>query len=164
MSTQPTIARVEVVPVAGHDSMLLNLSGAHGPFFTRNIVDPHRLRRAAPASARCPAARRSAAPSRTPRALVVGQPIGALPARCCARSRRSSPTATPAAAACRPSTCAPPIHAVTAVESALLDLLGQYLGVPVAALLGDGQQRDAVRDARLPVLRRRPRPDRPALR
>ena len=24
--------------MAGHDSMLLNLSGAHGPFFTRNIV------------------------------------------------------------------------------------------------------------------------------
>src|SRR3712207_300226 len=34
----PTVARVEVVPVAGHDSMLLNLSGAHGPFFTRNIA------------------------------------------------------------------------------------------------------------------------------
>src|SRR6185437_13322254 len=36
------------------------------------------------------------------------------------------------------------IHAVTAVESALLDLLGQHLGVPVAALLGQGQQRDSV--------------------
>ena len=36
------------------------------------------------------------------------------------------------------------IHAVTAVESALLDLQGQHLGVPVAALLGEGQQRDAV--------------------
>src|SRR5215211_4070231 len=34
----PTVATVEVVPVAGHDSMLLNLSGAHGPFFTRNIT------------------------------------------------------------------------------------------------------------------------------
>jgi glucarate dehydratase len=33
---------------------------------------------------------------------------------------------------------------VTAVESALLDLLGQFLGVPVAALLGDGQQRESV--------------------
>ena len=33
-----TIAKVDVVPVAGHDSMLLNLSGAHGPFFTRNIA------------------------------------------------------------------------------------------------------------------------------
>jgi glucarate dehydratase len=33
------------------------------------------------------------------------------------------------------------IHAVTAIESALLDLLGQHLDVPVAALLGDGVQR-----------------------
>ena len=33
-----TIAKFDVVPVAGHDSMLLNLSGAHGPFFTRNIA------------------------------------------------------------------------------------------------------------------------------
>jgi glucarate dehydratase len=33
---------------------------------------------------------------------------------------------------------------VTAVESALLDLLGQHLGVPVAALLGEGQQRERV--------------------
>lgn len=36
------------------------------------------------------------------------------------------------------------IHAVTAVESAMLDLLGQFLNVPICALLGDGQQRDAV--------------------
>ena len=36
------------------------------------------------------------------------------------------------------------IHAVTALESALLDLLGQHLEVPVAALLGEGQQRDKV--------------------
>ncbi len=34
----PTITKMEVVPVAGYDSMLLNLSGAHGPYFTRNIV------------------------------------------------------------------------------------------------------------------------------
>jgi glucarate dehydratase len=36
------------------------------------------------------------------------------------------------------------IHAITAVESALLDLQGQHMGLPVAALLGEGQQRDAV--------------------
>ena len=34
----PTITAMQVIPVAGHDSMLLNLSGAHGPFFTRNLV------------------------------------------------------------------------------------------------------------------------------
>ena len=37
-TTTHTISRVEVVPVAGYDSMLFNLSGAHGPFFTRNIT------------------------------------------------------------------------------------------------------------------------------
>ena len=31
----PVVTELTVVPVAGHDSMLLNLSGAHGPFFTR---------------------------------------------------------------------------------------------------------------------------------
>ena len=34
----PTIIKMEVYPVAGKDSMLLNLSGAHSPYFTRNIV------------------------------------------------------------------------------------------------------------------------------
>ncbi len=37
----PIITGMQVIPVAGHDSMLLNLSGAHGPFFTRNIVILH---------------------------------------------------------------------------------------------------------------------------
>ena len=36
------------------------------------------------------------------------------------------------------------IHAVAAVETALLDLFGQFVGLPVAALLGGGQQRNAV--------------------
>ena len=30
----PVVTEMSVIPVAGHDSMLLNLSGAHGPFFT----------------------------------------------------------------------------------------------------------------------------------
>ena len=34
----PTITELRVIPVAGRDSMLLNLSGAHGPFFTRNLL------------------------------------------------------------------------------------------------------------------------------
>src|SRR3989442_8862012 len=34
----PLITSLQVIPVAGRDGMLLNLSGAHGPFFTRNIV------------------------------------------------------------------------------------------------------------------------------
>jgi glucarate dehydratase len=34
----PVITDMQVIPVAGHDSMLMNLSGAHGPYFTRNIL------------------------------------------------------------------------------------------------------------------------------
>lgn len=34
----PLVTEMRVIPVAGHDSMLLNLSGAHAPFFTRNLV------------------------------------------------------------------------------------------------------------------------------
>lgn len=38
LSRTPTVTKRRVVPVAGRDSMLLNRSGAHGPFFTRNLV------------------------------------------------------------------------------------------------------------------------------
>ena len=36
--SMPLITDLRVIPVAGRDSMLLNLSGAHGPFFTRNLL------------------------------------------------------------------------------------------------------------------------------
>src|ERR1043165_6722407 len=38
VTSAPIVTDLRVVPVAGQDSMLLNLSGAHGPWFTRNIV------------------------------------------------------------------------------------------------------------------------------
>ncbi|MBD9668890.1 glucarate dehydratase, partial [Variovorax sp. VRV01] len=38
ISGAPVVTAMRVVPVAGHDSMLMNLSGAHGPFFTRNLL------------------------------------------------------------------------------------------------------------------------------
>ena len=34
----PRVTDMQVIPVAGQDSMLLNLSGAHAPYFTRNLV------------------------------------------------------------------------------------------------------------------------------
>jgi glucarate dehydratase len=134
---------MRVVPVAGRDDMLLNLSGAHAPFFTRNIVivtdnAGHTGLGEVPGGEKIRQTLEDA------RALVEGpdrrQPAGD-PERHAHQVRRPRRRA---AAATRPSTCAPTIHAVTAVESALLDLQGQHLGVPVAALLGEGQQRDAV--------------------
>ena len=40
MNTQssPIITDMQVIPVAGYDSMLLNIGGAHNAYFTRNIV------------------------------------------------------------------------------------------------------------------------------
>jgi len=38
MNNTPVVKEMKVIPVAGHDSMLLNLCGAHAPIFTRNIV------------------------------------------------------------------------------------------------------------------------------
>lgn len=37
-TSTPIVKSIRAIPVAGHDSMLLNLSGAHGPYFTRNIL------------------------------------------------------------------------------------------------------------------------------
>ena len=58
-SQTPVVTDLRVIPVAGHDGMLMNLSGAHGPFFTRNLLI---LKDSAGRTgvARCPAARRSA--------------------------------------------------------------------------------------------------------
>src|SRR5882762_10840092 len=37
-SATPLVVSMRIIPVAGYDSMLLNLSGAHAPYFTRNLV------------------------------------------------------------------------------------------------------------------------------
>ena len=34
----PIVTEMKVIPVAGRDSMLMTLSGAHAPCFTRNLV------------------------------------------------------------------------------------------------------------------------------
>lgn len=38
MDGTPVITDMKVIPVAGYDSMLMSLSGAHAPWFTRNLV------------------------------------------------------------------------------------------------------------------------------
>jgi glucarate dehydratase len=138
----PTVATVEVVPVAGHDSMLLNLSGAHGPFFTRNIaiVTDSEGRTGLGEVPGGEAIRRTIEDAG---ALLTGQPVahfGSL-------LRSVSATFADRDAGGRGQQTfdlRTTIHAVTALESALLDLLGQHLDVPVAELLGEGQQRDSV--------------------
>ena len=97
----PTVTKMEVYPVAGKDCMELNLSGAHAPYFTRNIV------------------------ILTDSTGATG--VGEVPGGQQTFDLRTG------------------VHVVTAIEAPLLDLLGKYLGVPAAALLGDGVQRNRVR-------------------
>ena len=141
-TTTPVVTALRVIPVAGRDSMLLNLSGAHGPFFTRNLLlltdNAGRT-----GVGEVPGGEKIRQTLQDAAALVVGQPIGAhqrvLQAVQKAFADRDSGGRGQQTFDLRTT-----IHAVTAIESALLDLLGQHLGVPVAALLGEGQQRDAV--------------------
>jgi glucarate dehydratase len=138
----PAIVRLEAIPVAGRDGMLLNLSGAHGPFFTRNllILTDSAGRTGVgevPGGEKIRQTLEDAAP------LVVGQSIGNVQA-VLHRVQQAFADRDAGGRGQQTFDLRTTIHAVTAIESALLDLLGQHLGVPVAALLGEGQQRDAV--------------------
>jgi glucarate dehydratase len=136
---------MRVIPVAGHDSMLLNLSGAHAPFFTRNVVvltddAGHTGAGEVPGGAKIRQVLEEAGSAIVGRAIAAYQEIlrdmrlrfGDRDAA--GRGVETFDTRTT-------------VHAVTAVECALLDLLGQFLALPVAALLGEGRQR-----ASIPVL------------
>ena len=140
--TTPTVTALRVVPVAGRDSMLMNLSGAHGPYFTRNLViltDSS----GSVGVGEVPGGEKIRQAIDDARAVIVGQPIGEhlrllrdADALLAGRDTggRGLQTFDLRIA----------IHAVTAIESALLDLLGKHLGVPVCDLLGEGRQRDSV--------------------
>ena len=142
MASTPTVVKLQAIPVAGRDGMLMNLSGAHGPFFTRNLViltdsAGHTGVGEVPGGEKIRQTLEDAAP------LVVGQSIGNVQALL--RSVQDTFADRDAGGRGQQTfDLRTTIHAVAALEAALLDLLGQHLGVPVAALLGEGQQRESV--------------------
>ena len=143
MNDSPAVREMRVVPVAGRDSMLMNLSGAHAPFFTRNIVivtdsSGHTGLGEVPGGEKIRQTLEDA------RGLVEGRRLGELQA-ILNQMRERFADRDAGGRGLQTFDLRTTIHAVTAVESALLDLQGQHLGVPVAALLGEGQQRSAVR-------------------
>jgi len=138
----PVVTEMRVVPVAGHDSMLLNLSGAHGPFFTRNVL-VLKDNAGHVGVGEVPGGEKIRQTLEDARELVVGRPIGAWQAVLNAVRRQFSDRDA-GGRGLQTFDLRTTIHVVTAVEAAMLDLLGQFLGVPVAALLGEGQQRDSV--------------------
>jgi glucarate dehydratase len=138
----PVVTSMQVIPVAGHDSMLLNLSGAHAPFFTRNIIvltdnaghtgvgevpGGEKIRSVLEESSR----------------LVIEQQVVHYQS-VLNKVREQFADRDSEGRGLQTFDLRTMVHAVTAIESAMLDLLGQFLGLPVAALLGEGQQRSKV--------------------
>ena len=150
-SKTPVITEMQVIPVAGYDSMLLNLCGAHAPWFTRILVllkdsSGHTGMGEVPGSAGILRALEKAVP------LVVGTEVGrynrtlnTMRDAIAGKDNHQVTNAGEQAVLKQPHEINLRLeNVVTAVEAALLDLLGQHLGVPVCELLGAGQQRTHV--------------------
>ena len=142
MAHTPTITEIEVIPVAGRDGMLMNLSGAHAPYFTRNVVLVHDSS-GHTGVGEVPGGEGIRQALEDSKAVLIGQPIGQH-LQLLQRVQQALAGRDSGGRGLQTFDLRIAIHAVTAVEAALLDLLGQHLGVPVAALLGEGQQRERV--------------------
>ncbi|MDQ0974805.1 glucarate dehydratase [Neobacillus niacini] len=143
INATPVVTEMEVYPVAGRDSMLLNLSGAHGAYFTRNIVilkDSN----GNVGVGEVPGGEAIRKTLEDARAIVVGSSIGHYN-NILNKVRKEFVGRDSAGRGLQTFDLRITIHAVTALEAALLDLLGKHLNVPVAALLGEGKQRDKVK-------------------
>ena len=143
--TFPVVTEMLVIPVAGNDSMLLSLSGAHAPFFTRNIVViKDSSGNTGLGEVHGGEAITQALEESTP--FVIGRQISeyrsilkTLTDRHNARARNSEGLQNLSL-----SNLKDVVHSETAIESALLDLWGKFLNMPVCDLLGDGRQRKDV--------------------
>jgi glucarate dehydratase len=133
---------MRVIPVAGRDSMLLNLSGAHAPFFTRNVVvltdDAGHT-----GAGEVPGGEKIRQVLEQARSTIVGGAIASYN-EILQTMRRHFGERDAAGRGLQTFDMRVTVHAITAVECALLDLVGQWAGLPVAALLGEGRQRTSV--------------------
>ncbi len=139
----PKIVKMEVWPVAGHDCMELNLSGAHAPYFTRNVViltDET----GAEGIGEVPGGQKITKALEDIKDLVIGSEIGDYKQTLNKIRAWMNDNIKDDVRGQQTFDLRTGVHAVTAVEAPLLDLLGKYLGVPAAALMGDGIQRDRV--------------------
>jgi glucarate dehydratase len=138
----PRIKTMRVIPVAGRDSMLLNLSGAHAPYFTRNLIiisdsTGHT------GVGEVPGGEKIRQVLEESRVLVEGERIASYQ-KILKQVRDRFDDRDTEGRGLQTFDLRTTVHAITAIEAALLDLLGQFLSVPVAALLGEGQQRSSV--------------------
>ena len=144
--TTPIVTSMKIVPVAGYDSMLMTLSGAHAPFFTRNIViledsaGHQGIGEIHGGDYTCEALRAC-------ETLVVGQPVGkyrSILDSIHKHTKRAKEDDGESIQSLDISKLKFVVKAEWAIECALLDLLGQALGLQMCDLLGNGKQRDKV--------------------
>ncbi len=144
MNTQssPVITDMQVIPVAGHDSMLMNIGGAHGAYFTRNIVI---LKDSAGNTGVGEAPGGEVIYNTLVEAIpqVKGQEVARMN-RLVHQIHVGNQSSDFDSFGKGAWTFELRVNAVAALEAALLDLMGKFLGVPVCELLGPGKQRDEV--------------------
>ncbi|MBQ7859173.1 MAG: glucarate dehydratase [Faecalibacterium sp.] len=142
----PVITKMQVIPVAGYDSMAMTLSGCHAPYFTRNLViltdsaghtgigEIH----GGDYTCEC---------LNAVRPLVEGTPIACYRQVLQKIHKLANPSAEDDGGGIQTldiSKLKFVVKSEWAIECAMMDLLGQYLGVPMCQLLGEGQQRKEV--------------------
>lgn len=141
-SFMPIVESMRVIPVAGYDSMLLNLSGAHAPYFTRNIVimqdNSGNI-----GLGEVPGGENIRKTLEDAKGFIVGRSIGEYK-NIMNQVREAYAERDQGGRGLQTFDLRTTVHAVSAIESAMLDLTGQALNVSVASLLGEGQQRNKV--------------------
>lgn len=139
----PTVVDMQVIPVAGRDSMLMNLSGAHGPYFTRNLVIlTDSLGNTGVGEV--PGGQKITSALEQVKPVVLGTKISAYK-QTLLKVKDALGQQEDDVRGAQTFDLRTGIHVVTAIEAPLLDLLGKFLEVPVAQLLGDGQMREKVK-------------------
>ena len=138
----PVITKMEVYPVAGHDCMELNLSGAHAPYFTRNIVILTDST-GAEGVGEVPGGQKITAALEAVEHLVIGSSIGDYKQTLTKVRNWLNENIKDDVRGLQTFDLRTGVHVVTAIEAPLLDLLGKFLDVPAAALMGDGIRESA---------------------
>lgn len=140
----PIITKMEVYPVAGKDCMELNLSGAHAPFFTRNVVILHDSE-GRTGVGEVPGGKKITAALEESIPLVEGTRISEYKSTLLKVKAHLDAKGEEDVRGNQTFDLRTGVHVITAIEAPCLDLLGRHLEVPVCELLGEGKQRDRVR-------------------
>jgi glucarate dehydratase len=139
----PEINAMRIVPIVGYDGFLLNLSGGHAPWFVRCVVvleDSEGNK----GVGEIPSSEGILEGLEQCRALVEGSRINDIK-QTLNRARQRLARNGREERGRQTFDLRVAVHVITAIESALYDLFGQALEMPVADLLGQfGRQRDEV--------------------